>query len=68
MTQPISDGDQRSLTEQEEEQEFLYQLILYTSHSLRSRAEAMVQHAETHKAVSKMIIENVMVYCPHMGR
>jgi len=46
--------------ELDDEQQFLYELVLHASLSLRSRAEGMLAHADTHKAVSKTIIESVL--------
>jgi hypothetical protein len=48
------------MTEQQEERDFLYGLMVYMSLALRSRAENMVAHAVTHKAVSKTIIDSVV--------
>jgi hypothetical protein len=47
-------------TEEETEQEFLRQLILYLSLSLKERAERIVEHAEMHKEVSRTIIDSVI--------
>lgn len=56
----MTSNAKQNISELTEDQEFLYQLTLHGSLMLQARAQGMIGHAKTHRAVSKVIIESVI--------